>query len=160
MAPKQTVRIRFQSIHHPLTPTITIRCSASAVRRNIHVIIRRTVGHIYADLVRECPPKGAGCPSRGKPLDDKACKAAKLPRPLGENFWARTLIADDHALFREGLRLMLLRAYLKVVIDETANGSEALKRIEEHSDFDLVVADLEMPGLDGFDFLARLRFDG
>jgi two-component system response regulator CpxR len=64
------------------------------------------------------------------------------------------LIVDD------GCELVqMLREYLQVEnfgVDHAANGGEALARIEAKS-FHLVVLDVMMPGLDGFEVLSRLR---
>ena len=59
----------------------------------------------------------------------------------------RILIADDHALFRDGLR-SLLRAEGHDVVGEAKNGREAVDLTREVKP-DLVLMDLQMPELDG-----------
>lgn len=59
----------------------------------------------------------------------------------------RILIADDHALFRDGLR-SLLRAEGHDVVGEAKNGREAVDLTREIKP-DLVLMDLQMPELDG-----------
>lgn len=59
----------------------------------------------------------------------------------------RVLIADDHALFRDGLR-SLLEARGVEVVAEARNGAEALDLARLH-DPDIVLMDLQMPGTDG-----------
>jgi DNA-binding NarL/FixJ family response regulator len=59
----------------------------------------------------------------------------------------RILIADDHALFRDGLR-SLLRAEGHDVVGEAKNGHEAVQFARELEP-DLVLMDLQMPELDG-----------
>jgi DNA-binding NarL/FixJ family response regulator len=59
----------------------------------------------------------------------------------------RILIADDHSLFRDGLR-SLLRAEGHDVIGEAKNGKEAVQLARELKP-DLVLMDLQMPELDG-----------
>jgi DNA-binding NarL/FixJ family response regulator len=59
----------------------------------------------------------------------------------------RVLLADDHPMFREGLRFTLERAGLSVV-GEASDGREAL-RLAATTDPDVVVMDLAMPVLDG-----------
>ena len=59
----------------------------------------------------------------------------------------RVLIADDHALFRDGLR-SLLEARGVEVVDEACNGREAVKLARAHRP-DVVLMDLAMPELDG-----------
>jgi two-component system cell cycle response regulator DivK len=64
------------------------------------------------------------------------------------------LIADDRASSRELLRLVLERAGYAVI--EAEDGHQALDRARsEHPD--LVLLDLQMPGLDGYGVLAALR---
>lgn len=59
----------------------------------------------------------------------------------------RVLIADDHALFRDGLR-SLLEARGVHVVAEARNGAEALDLARMHNP-DIVLMDLQMPGTDG-----------
>jgi DNA-binding NarL/FixJ family response regulator len=59
----------------------------------------------------------------------------------------RVLIADDQALFREGLRTVLVAQGFEVV-GEAANGEEATKLADELAP-DVVLMDLRMPVLDG-----------
>ena len=66
----------------------------------------------------------------------------------------RILVVDDEADIRELLRELLGRAGHEVV--EAPNGSEALKLFySEHPDF--VILDVQMPILDGWETLARIR---
>ena len=61
----------------------------------------------------------------------------------------RIIIADDHPIFRQGLRGVIeADARLKVVAEAT-EGEEALKLIQEHKP-EVAVLDLDMPGKDGF----------
>lgn len=60
----------------------------------------------------------------------------------------RVLIADDHPMFRYGLRAVLDASPELEVIGEAANGEELLALLETTSP-DVVLTDLAMPGLDG-----------
>jgi CheY-like chemotaxis protein len=64
------------------------------------------------------------------------------------------LIADDRASSRELLRLVLERAGYAVI--EAEDGHQALDRARSQHP-DLVLLDLQMPGLDGYGVLAALR---
>lgn len=68
----------------------------------------------------------------------------------------RVVVADDHAVVREGIRHVLERAPGVEVVAEAADGQEALDAVEEHRP-DLVVLDISMPGLGGLDVTRRLR---
>ncbi len=60
------------------------------------------------------------------------------------------LVADDHTLFRKGT-MMLLETFDEVdQIDDAKNGKEALQKLDE-GHFDLVLLDLEMPVMDGWE---------
>ena len=59
----------------------------------------------------------------------------------------RVLIADDQALFREGLR-KVLEANGFDVVGEASDGEEAVQLASENAP-DVVLMDLRMPGLDG-----------
>lgn len=58
------------------------------------------------------------------------------------------LIADDHGLFREGLRLVLSHMFENVVILEADSVDSVLKQIESNKQLDLILLDLQMPGMD------------
>lgn len=62
----------------------------------------------------------------------------------------KILIADDHALFREGMRHVLGELAESVILLEAADCESALRYAADHPDLDLVLLDLNMPGKDGF----------
>ncbi len=66
------------------------------------------------------------------------------------------LVADDNRLSRELVRDILECADYRIV--EAANGREALDLMKEIVP-DLVLLDMEMPVMDGFDALAAIRAD-
>jgi two-component system, LytTR family, response regulator len=61
----------------------------------------------------------------------------------------RTLIVDDEPLARKRLRRMLSQLPGIEIICECADGTAALKAVEEHKP-DLLLLDIQMPGVDGF----------
>ena len=67
----------------------------------------------------------------------------------------RMVIADDHAIFRKGLRAVIEAEKGLVVIAEAANGEEALKNIEELRP-DVAILDVDMPKMDGFQVVKEL----
>jgi two-component system, NarL family, response regulator LiaR len=68
----------------------------------------------------------------------------------------RVLIADDHAVVRQGLRTYLELQEDVEVVAEAADGEAAVREAERHAP-DVVLLDLAMPRLDGVGALARLR---
>lgn len=64
----------------------------------------------------------------------------------------RVLIADDHDLLRDTLA-MFLEAKGDIVVSQAANLGEAHKLIEAQDPFDLILLDLNMPGMNGLDGL-------
>jgi two-component system LytT family response regulator len=67
----------------------------------------------------------------------------------------RTLVVDDEPLAREGLRLLLAADPEVSIVGEACNGPEAVRLIREQRP-DLVLLDVQMPELNGFEVLARL----
>jgi DNA-binding NarL/FixJ family response regulator len=68
----------------------------------------------------------------------------------------RVVIADDQALFREGLRTLLSTRPDMDVVGEAANGDEAVALVEQLRP-GVVLMDLRMPKVDGIQATARLR---
>lgn len=68
----------------------------------------------------------------------------------------RVLLADDHAAIREGLRRLLTRMPGIEVVGEAANGLQALQSVQELNP-DVLLLDIEMPGLSGIDVARRLH---
>jgi two-component system, NarL family, response regulator NreC len=67
----------------------------------------------------------------------------------------RILLADDHVMVRQGLRVLLEQAGMRV-IGEASDGQEALRLAHEHAP-DVAVLDLAMPSLNGLETARRLR---
>jgi DNA-binding NarL/FixJ family response regulator len=83
-------------------------------------------------------PKPPLVPSGGKPL--------------------RVVIADDHPIFRAGLRAKLEEMMAVSVIGEASDGREALEVVRREKP-DLVLMDVSMPGLDGLEATSRMVRD-
>jgi two-component system, NarL family, nitrate/nitrite response regulator NarL len=71
----------------------------------------------------------------------------------------KILLADDHTLFREGMRHVLALLADDVAIVEAGDCVQALRAVEDNSDITLVLLDLHMPGRDGFAALDTLSRD-
>lgn len=68
----------------------------------------------------------------------------------------RVLIADDHALLREGIRALLSRESDLEVVGEAADGREAIARCRSLRP-DVVLMDIAMPGLGGLEAALEIR---
>ena len=68
----------------------------------------------------------------------------------------RVLVADDHAVVREGIRTVLEAVSGFEVVAEASNGEEALSLIDIH-DPDVTILDITMPGMSGIDVVRALR---
>jgi len=68
----------------------------------------------------------------------------------------RVLLADDHAIVRQGLRSLLENKAKVKVIGEASDGREAVKMAAEMKP-DLVIMDIAMPGLNGLEALLQLK---
>ena len=63
---------------------------------------------------------------------------------------------DDHQLFAEGLRAVLQQPSVGHRVVSAYDVESALGALDEHGDIDLVLTDLQMPGLDGQAFIQAL----
>ncbi len=70
----------------------------------------------------------------------------------------RVLIADDHAIVRQGLKQILSEAPGMSLAGEAANGQQALHKARTET-VDVLVLDLTMPDRGGFDILQEIKHD-
>ena len=68
----------------------------------------------------------------------------------------KVLIADDHAIFREGLKLILALEPDMNVVGETGNAQETL-RAAHSLDWDVMILDYAMPGAQGMTVLRSVK---
>jgi two-component system, NarL family, invasion response regulator UvrY len=68
----------------------------------------------------------------------------------------RVLIADDHAVVRQGLKQIIGDTPEMLVAGEATNGQEVLDRVRAET-WDVVVLDISMPDRSGLDILKQLR---
>lgn len=68
----------------------------------------------------------------------------------------RLLIADDHALVRGGLKQIFALVKDFKVVGEAASGAEVLERLRQFT-CDLILMDLNMPGISGADLIAQVK---
>lgn len=68
----------------------------------------------------------------------------------------RILIADDHEIIREGLRLILEDESDFAVVGEASNGLEAVQLVGEFQP-NVVLMDLRMPGMGGLEAISQIR---
>lgn len=68
----------------------------------------------------------------------------------------RVLIADDHTVVRRGLKQILLEGFPSAIIEEVPDAEELIKKII-HSEWDVVISDLSMPGRSGLEALQQIK---
>jgi len=68
----------------------------------------------------------------------------------------RAVIADDHAIVREGIALIVDKSDDFTVVAEAQDGNQLLKTLEKVP-CDLVLCDIAMPGLNGFKALQKIK---
>lgn len=68
----------------------------------------------------------------------------------------RIVVADDHAVVREGLKSIVTSAEDMVVVGEAADGVHVMQQVRG-IDFDMLVLDLSMPGRSGMELIKLVR---
>ncbi len=68
----------------------------------------------------------------------------------------KIFIADDHAIVRKGLKQIVGDTSDMVIAGEASNGHEALDKVLKN-DYDVIVLDISMPGINGLDVLKQIK---
>lgn len=68
----------------------------------------------------------------------------------------KVMLADDHALMREGIKHLLEFDGSIEVIEEANNGIECLKKLD-NIDPDILLLDINMPDMNGIEVLEELK---
>lgn len=85
-----------------------------------------------------------------RPLPNSAVLSAALSDMI------RVVLADDHALMREGLKHILEKATDIRICGEATNGFETLQLVRNEA-FDVLVMDLSMPGRSGMELIRQIK---
>jgi two-component system, chemotaxis family, sensor histidine kinase and response regulator PixL len=91
------------------------------------------------------------------PATDAVIEAELLPYHSAANNQITVLVVDDSLVQRQSLLRTLAGAGYQVL--QAANGQEALAQLNQHTEVQVVVCDIEMPYMNGFEFLSYCRQD-
>ncbi|WP_299548937.1 response regulator transcription factor [Seonamhaeicola sp.] len=69
----------------------------------------------------------------------------------------KLVIADDHELFRNGLKELLKRHHDIEVISCVGDGEEFIELVKANREIDIVLLDITMPNMDGFEVLNEIK---
>ncbi len=70
----------------------------------------------------------------------------------------KILIADDHPIFREGVKQIISSTSEFMVKDEASDGREVMNLVWKY-DYDIVILDISMPGRSGLEILEQLNIE-
>lgn len=69
----------------------------------------------------------------------------------------KVILAEDHLIVRDGIRLLLERMESIHVVGEATNGTEVLEMLNQGLEADVVLADISMPEMDGISLTKALK---
>lgn len=69
----------------------------------------------------------------------------------------KLIIADDHELFRNGLTELLKKHDDIIVVKSVGDGKQFMEELKAHHDIDIVLLDITMPNMDGFEVLKEIK---
>lgn len=84
-------------------------------------------------------------------------RLTSMQSPSAMTDLSQVLIIDDHPLFREALSAAVSLAYPAARSLEVCNVDDAIQVLESGRDFDIVLLDLKIPGVHGFEGLLKFR---
>src|SRR5438034_486282 len=96
--------------------------------------------------------KCASSANREKAPPSPCASRDREPKPIG----MRILLTDDHAVVRQGLKLILTDHFPRATFGEARNAHEALQRVLKEK-WEVVVLDITMPGRNGLEVLREIR---
>jgi DNA-binding NarL/FixJ family response regulator len=68
----------------------------------------------------------------------------------------RVVIADDHEIFREGVKLTLSKLPDVVTLGEASNGLQLIELVNRYNP-DVVITDIKMPQMDGIEAVRKIK---
>ncbi|MEK7264363.1 MAG: response regulator transcription factor [Bacteroidota bacterium] len=68
----------------------------------------------------------------------------------------KILLADDHAVVRQGLKQMLMETYPHAIFAEASNAAEVMALVHKQR-WDIAILDISMPGRNGLDVLKEIK---
>src|SRR6478735_12521732 len=68
----------------------------------------------------------------------------------------KIIIADDHAMVRKGIKLILSEAYPDMYVEEACDGNELLAKVRKQ-EWDIIISDITMPGRSGIEIIKELK---
>ena len=102
-------------------------------------------------LAEDVPPGDAGSFCSGNNVPDESL-------PLGDLAGQRVLVVEDNELNQYVILNMLARFGVETCVAE--NGRDAVDRYAEDQDFDVILMDVQMPVMNGYDATRRIRESG
>ncbi len=69
----------------------------------------------------------------------------------------KILVIDDHQLFIDGIKLLLASSELEVNFHSALDANQAFQLIQQMAFFDLILLDMNLPGINGLSFIKKLK---
>lgn len=88
---------------------------------------------------------------------DRTAERGSVPPELPPRHYNSILVVDDSITVRQTLVLTLQKAGYRVL--QAKDGCEAIEQLQNHADIRLVICDIEMPRMNGFEFLKHRQQD-
>ncbi len=131
---------------------LRLRTDPQGDQTRVHCLRREAGGETTSALER--PVRLSDLPARLAFAAESPGRATTTDSALAQ-FSACVLVAEDHAVNRELLSRQLGQLGCEVLLSE--NGVEALEVLRQHSAIDLLITDLHMPKMDGYQLAQAIR---
>jgi CheY-like chemotaxis protein len=111
-------------------------------------------GALHAPIACKIARRNATTTSHPGLAQPQASFNRQLHLPSASRILMKILIVDDHPILRDGVAALLRQNGEDVTVAQAGNADDAMRMLDQSADFDAIVLDLKLPGMNGLDAIS------